>query len=84
MAGDVTELEARSIPNPGEKARLLTLDALDGRTSAVKRDRSFELQMAADLGDDLTAGTGWPRIRSRTQVGPQASELIMLCSPPAD
>ena len=56
MAGNVTELEARSIPNPGEKARLLTMDHMDGRTVAVKQVRSFERELSNDLGGSLPAG----------------------------
>ena len=51
----MTRLEARSIPDPGEKARLLSFDALDKRTRAVRQVRSFELQLSTDLGGDLSA-----------------------------
>jgi hypothetical protein len=42
-------------PDTGEKARLRTLDQLDGRTLAAKRTRELIGRLEADLGGDLTA-----------------------------
>jgi len=49
-----TNLESRYTPKEGEKLQLLTLNDLDGRTSAVRRLREFETQITADLGNDLS------------------------------
>ncbi len=58
MPETATQLEQSYVPNTGEKARLLTLDHLDGRTLAVKRVRAVEMQIASDLGgtDQLSEG----------------------------
>lgn len=56
MQEGMTQLESENIPRNGGKLQLLTLDSLDGRTSAVRRIREFEAQVTADLGGDLTIG----------------------------
>jgi hypothetical protein len=50
MADATTALEAGHRAEDGEKARLLTLDHLDGRTLAVRRVRQVEGEIASDLG----------------------------------
>ena len=51
----MTRLEVKSIPEDGEKTRLLTMEHLDGRTVAVRQVRTFERALANDLGGDLPA-----------------------------
>ena len=55
MSETATQLEQGYLPAPGEKVRLLTLNALDGRTRSVKRVKDFESQVSTDLGGDLSA-----------------------------
>ena len=54
MQEGATQLESENIPEEGGKLQLLTLDSLDGRTSAVRRIREFEAQITADLGGSVT------------------------------
>jgi len=54
MPETATRLEQGYIPANGEKVRLLDLSAVDGRTRAAKQVKSFETQLATDLGNDLT------------------------------
>ena len=56
MAEGATQLESENIPEDGAKLRLLTLDNIDGRYSAVKRIKEFETQIETDLGGDITEG----------------------------
>ena len=50
----ITQMEARCSLKEGEKLQLLTLNNLDGRTSAVRRIKEWESQIITDLGGDLT------------------------------
>jgi len=50
-----TDLESRYTPKEDAKLRLLTIDDLDGRTTAVKYVKELESQITVDLGGDLTA-----------------------------
>jgi len=47
-------METGYTPKEDEKLCLLTIDNLDGRTSAVRRIKEWESQIVADLGGDLT------------------------------
>ena len=54
MTEVMTQMETGYIPKEDEKASLLTLNNLDGRTSAVRRIKEWESQIEADLGGNLT------------------------------
>ncbi len=54
MAEVMTQMETEYTPKEDEKLCLLTIDNLDGRTSAVRRIKEWESQIVADLGGDLT------------------------------
>ena len=56
-AQDALSLEEGNVPDPGAKARLLTFDLLDRRTTAYRRVMSIEAAIANDLGgaDALSA-----------------------------
>ena len=54
MSEGATQLEAEHSTKAAGKLCLLTLDGLDGRTSAVRRIREFEAQITADLGGSVT------------------------------
>ena len=56
MSEGATQIESGYSPESGGKLQLLTLDSLDGRTSAVRRIKEWETQVTADLGGDLTIG----------------------------
>jgi hypothetical protein len=56
---DSAEIPDERAPDTGQKLRLLTLDALDGRTAAAKRTRDLIAAIESDLGggEHLTEGT---------------------------
>lgn len=68
MPPDVTDLEARRAPDRGRKARMLTLDHLDGRTATARRVREAEAQMLADLGGAEVASEAQRQIARRAAV----------------
>ncbi len=55
MPETATKLERKCVPPDGTKVRLLRMDALDGRTTSVKRVRQFETQITSDLGGNLSS-----------------------------
>jgi len=54
MSEGATQMESDYSHEENGKLSLLTLDNLDGRTSAVRRIREFEAQITADLGGSVT------------------------------
>jgi hypothetical protein len=54
MLANHTEIHAESSPVARGKARLLTLDAMDGRTIAARRARELARGFVAELGGSLT------------------------------
>ena len=54
MSEGATQLESDYSTKEAGKLCLLTLDSLDGRTTAVRRIKEFEAQITADLGGTVT------------------------------
>jgi hypothetical protein len=55
MDAVVPEIDPRSSPPTGSKARLCTLESLDGRTRAAQRAHELVKALQADLGGSLSA-----------------------------